>query len=151
MEEQVEWAIHLLAASDALRETIGRPPHSLKNAYRRVSALVGIPLDEKVFAQLWEEGRAMTPEQAFTRRGQAITSKHQSHQKETPASLLSCLTTREQEVLRLLATGLTNPQIAERLVISRVTVNAHVRSIYNKLDVTSRSAATRYALLHQLT
>jgi DNA-binding CsgD family transcriptional regulator len=50
-------------------------------------------------------------------------------------------TPREIEVLRLVAQGLTNPQIAERLVISPLTVNAHLRSIFNKLDVTSRITA----------
>jgi DNA-binding NarL/FixJ family response regulator len=54
------------------------------------------------------------------------------------------------EVLRLLAQGLTSAQIAEQLVISLLTVNTHVRSIYNKLGVTSRVAATRYAVEHQL-
>jgi DNA-binding NarL/FixJ family response regulator len=62
----------------------------------------------------------------------------------------SGLTGREVEVLRLLAMGLTNAQIAERLVISLLTVKAHVRSIYSKLEVTSRSAATRYAMEHEL-
>lgn len=60
------------------------------------------------------------------------------------------LTKREQEVLGLLTMGLTNAQIAERLVVSLSTVNTHVRSIYNKLEVTSRSAATRYAVEHHL-
>jgi DNA-binding CsgD family transcriptional regulator len=60
------------------------------------------------------------------------------------------LTPREMEVLRLLAHGLTSAQIAERLVIGLVTVNSHVRSIYSKLEVTSRAAATRYALEHHL-
>jgi DNA-binding CsgD family transcriptional regulator len=60
------------------------------------------------------------------------------------------LTRREQEVLCLLAMGLTSAQIAERLVVSLSTVNTHVRSIYNKLKVTSRSAATRYAIEHHL-
>jgi DNA-binding NarL/FixJ family response regulator len=60
------------------------------------------------------------------------------------------LTTREMDVLRLLAQGLTSAQIAERLVIGLVTVNSHVRSIYSKLGVTSRAAATRYALEHHL-
>jgi len=50
----------------------------------------------------------------------------------------------------LLAQGLTSAQIAEQLVIGVVTVNFHVRSIYSKLGVTSRSAATRYALEHHL-
>ena len=60
------------------------------------------------------------------------------------------LTDRELVVLRLLATGLSDKAIAERLVISPRTVNAHLRSIYAKLDLTTRSAATRYAVDHQL-
>jgi DNA-binding NarL/FixJ family response regulator len=50
----------------------------------------------------------------------------------------------------LLAQGLTSAQIAEQLVIGLVTVNSHVRSIYSKLGVTSRAAATWYALEHHL-
>ena len=60
------------------------------------------------------------------------------------------LTAREIEVLRLLAMGLSNKQIAERLVISPHTVNGHIHSIFGKLSLNSRSAATRYALEHQL-
>ena len=60
------------------------------------------------------------------------------------------LTTRETEVLRLLALGLSNKKIAERLVISPHTVNGHIHSIFGKLALNSRSAATRYALEHQL-
>ena len=54
-------------------------------------------------------------------------------------------------MLRLVAQGLTDAQVAERLFLSRHTVNAHLRSIYDKLGVTSRSAATRFALEHGLT
>ena len=61
------------------------------------------------------------------------------------------LTTREIEVLRLLALGLSNKQIAERLVLSPHTVSGHIQSIFGKLALNSRSAATRYALEHHLT
>ena len=61
------------------------------------------------------------------------------------------LTTREIEVLRLLAMGLSNKQIAERLVLSPHTVSGHIQSIFGKLALNSRSAATRYALEHHLT
>jgi DNA-binding NarL/FixJ family response regulator len=54
------------------------------------------------------------------------------------------------EVLRLIAQGLTDAQGAERLVLSAHTVHAHLRSIYGKLDVTSRAAATRFAMDHHL-
>ena len=60
------------------------------------------------------------------------------------------LTPREIEVLQLIAEGLTDAQVATRLVLSTRTVQAHLRSIYSKLDITTRSAATRYALEHGL-
>jgi predicted ATPase/DNA-binding CsgD family transcriptional regulator len=60
------------------------------------------------------------------------------------------LTPRESEVLRLLATGLSNKQIAESLVLSSHTVNGHIHSIFGKLAVNSRSAATRYALEYHI-
>lgn len=60
------------------------------------------------------------------------------------------LTSRELEVLKLIATGLTNREIAGRFGVSTRTVDAHLRSIYAKLQVKSRSAATRYAVEHGL-
>jgi len=61
------------------------------------------------------------------------------------------LTRRQLEVLRLLARGWTNAQIAEELFVSRRTVHAHLREIFRKLRVSNRSAATRYAIEHGLT
>lgn len=60
------------------------------------------------------------------------------------------LSEREVEVLRLLARGLTNKEIAARLGISKATANHHVRHIYDKLDVTTRAAATLFAMQHNL-
>ncbi|TME05733.1 MAG: hypothetical protein E6I80_15985 [Chloroflexi bacterium] len=64
------------------------------------------------------------------------------------SSKYEALTAREVEVLRLLAMGLSNKQIAERLVLSPHTVSGHTQSIYGKLGLNTRSAATRYALEH---
>lgn len=61
--------------------------------------------------------------------------------REEATPPISGLTSREIEVLRLIADGLTNRQIAKRLVISQRTVNAHLRSIYKKLEVNTRTAA----------
>ncbi len=58
------------------------------------------------------------------------------------------LTAREVEVLRLLAGGLTNKEIAERLLLSVPTVSRHVATIYNKIDARNRADATAYALRH---
>jgi DNA-binding NarL/FixJ family response regulator len=60
------------------------------------------------------------------------------------------LTGREVEVLRLLAAGRTNREIAGELVISERTVDRHVSNVFSKLDVQSRSAATAYAYEHDI-
>lgn len=70
--------------------------------------------------------------------------------REEATPPISDLTSREIEVLRLIADGLTNRQIAERLVISQRTNNAHLRSIYKKLEVNTRTAAARIVIEQNL-
>jgi DNA-binding NarL/FixJ family response regulator len=60
------------------------------------------------------------------------------------------LTPREVEVLRLVAAGRTNREIAGELVLSEKTVARHLSNIYTKLGIGSRAAATAYAYDHQL-
>src|SRR5258708_21924018 len=102
----------------------------------------------------WEQMHAAT-EQLNLEQGHP-TSQSASHvvftQVQGPPSALypAGLTAREVEVLRLAAQGLSYAQIAERLIISARTVDAHLRSIYGKLGVTSRTEATRVAREHQL-
>ncbi len=60
------------------------------------------------------------------------------------------LTAREVEVLRLVAAGMTNRQIASELVLSEKTVSRHLSNIFTKIDVTSRSAATAFAFAHRV-
>jgi HD-GYP domain-containing protein (c-di-GMP phosphodiesterase class II) len=60
------------------------------------------------------------------------------------------LSDREVEVLRLVARGHSNKQIAARLVISKETASHHIRHIYDKIDVSTRAAATLFAMQHNL-
>jgi len=67
-----------------------------------------------------------------------------------PAVLPDGLTAREAEVLRLVASGKSNSQIAAELVLSDKTVARHLSNIFGKLDVSSRTAAAAYAFEHRL-
>ncbi len=60
------------------------------------------------------------------------------------------MTPREIEVLRLVAEGMTDKEIAEALVISPRTANRHIANIFLKIDVTTRAAAAAYAIRHQI-
>ena len=93
----------------------------------------------------------MTAEQALAALQAPMPAKQTTDPPVKPAtSFPAGLSAREVEILRLLAQGMTNPQIAKRLILSSHTVHAHVRSIYTKLDVNSRSSVTRYAIEQHL-
>lgn len=79
-------------------------------------------------------------------QAEPVTVMLPATRKRYPAGL----TRREVEVLRLVAHGLTNANVAEQLVISPRTVNTHLTSIYRKLNTSSREAAIRFALEHGL-
>jgi len=149
--EQV-WAAQLWGAAEVLREETGVSLSPVDRVgYERAVATARTQLGEQAFAAAWAAGRAMTPEQASVVQHQASLSELVPEALHPPQPHAPTdLTAREMEVLRLLARGLTNAQIAEELVVSLLTVKAHLRSIYSKLGVTSRSAATRYALDHHL-
>ena len=84
----------------------------------------------------------MTPEEAI--------AAYRTAAAKTPPGYPAGLTAREVEVLRLVATGLTDARVADELVVSLRTVHSHLHSIYGKLGVSSRTAATRYAIEHDL-
>jgi two-component system, NarL family, response regulator LiaR len=71
---------------------------------------------------------------------------HRFSQPDEGIASTDDLTEREQEVLRYLARGLSNQDIADTLVVSIATVNTHVSKILNKLNLTSRTQAALYAL-----
>ncbi len=83
-------------------------------------------------------------------RADALMAKLNAMRTTAPAYPAG-LSAREVEVLRLVAAGLTNPQVAAHLFLSPRTVGQHLRSIYTKLGVPSRAAASRWAAEHDLT
>jgi DNA-binding CsgD family transcriptional regulator/tetratricopeptide (TPR) repeat protein len=151
------WAARLYGAAESLRDANSIPIVPVYRAeYERSVAATRAQLGEQAFAAAWAEGRTMTPEQALAARGPMTmpTPTSSGQPSTTTAKTLPTypagLTTREVEVLRLVAQGLTDAQVAEQLVISPRTVNTHLTSIYGKIQVSSRSAATRYAVDHRL-
>jgi predicted ATPase/class 3 adenylate cyclase/DNA-binding CsgD family transcriptional regulator len=143
-------ATWLWGAAETLRQALGVPIPPVERAtYEQAVATARSQLGERAFAAAWAEGRTMSPEQALAAEGQPLLPTPTPPATQA-ATYPDGLTAREVEVLRLLAQGLTDAQIAEHLVLSLHTIHAHLRTIYSKLGVTSRSAATRYAFEHQL-
>ena len=130
----------LLGTADGLRMSVGAKwPMLLAKEYRRAIEAARETLAPDAFAVAFTEGRAASLE-ATLHEVEAARDTRRPRE----------LTAREVEVLRLVASGLTNQQVAAELVLSERTVHAHLRSMYRKLDIGSRSAATRYALEHGL-
>jgi DNA-binding CsgD family transcriptional regulator/Tfp pilus assembly protein PilF len=133
-----ERAARLFGAAAALREAIGAPrPPAFRSYYERNLTALRNRLGEEVFVRAWAEGGIMSPDQALK----------QAREPAKPAAVPSMLLSdREIEVLRLVADGLTDGQVALKLHISPRTVGRHLGSIYKKLGVPSRAAAARKAV-----
>jgi DNA-binding CsgD family transcriptional regulator/tetratricopeptide (TPR) repeat protein len=151
------WAVRLWGAAASLRERCGIPLTPVERAdYEPAVAAVRTRLGAQAFAAAWVEGSTMTQEQVLAAQGPAMLPQPlPAASPPTPPAKPAAthpdgLTAREVEVLRLLVQGLTDAQIAEQLVISPRTVNNYLISIYGKIQVTSRSAATGYAIEHHL-
>ena len=93
-------------------------------------------LGEPAWLEAYESGRALAPDHA-TRLAEEQLSELSSHLGVSSMKL----SLRETEVLRLVAAGFTDLEIARQLVLSPRTINAHLRSIYRKMGVGSRTAA----------
>jgi predicted ATPase/serine/threonine protein kinase/DNA-binding CsgD family transcriptional regulator len=151
------WAARLYGADEAFRDANSIPIVPVyRTEYERSVAATRAQLGEQAFAAVWAEGRAMTPEQALAAQGPVtlfaappVGTSTTSPVPKVPA-YPDGLTSREVEVLRLVAQGMTNGQVAVKLIISPRTVNTHLASIFSKIGVSSRSAATRYAIEQHL-
>jgi non-specific serine/threonine protein kinase len=156
-------AARLIGATDALRAQSGRQGvPELRRVYDRHVAAVRERLGKTAFEQACGEGQTMSFEQAvsFARRllgapiTNALTTSDQSavpdRHPSSPDPEIARLTTREREVVILVARGLANRQIAERLTLTRRTVETHVHNVLGKLGLTSRSQLAVWAVEHGL-
>jgi DNA-binding CsgD family transcriptional regulator len=133
----------LRAALQKWRE-LGWPYETARTQVLVGSALRGLGDEESAVAEL--EGAA----RALTTLG-AKPAAEEVARLLTPGPLPAGLTAREVEVLRLVATGSSNPEIAAALFLSEKTVARHLSNIFSKLEVGSRTAAAAYAYDHGLT
>lgn len=144
---QFREAVHLLAAAERQRAVLGVPMHVYDAAeHRRARATVHGALSPTDFSSSWSAGAAWDRRYALEF---AISTARQSDVSEqaTRASLPveKRLSQRETEVLKLVAAGNTNRQIAEALILSPRTVKRHMDNILDKLAVSSRAAAATAA------
>ncbi|MBV9547659.1 MAG: tetratricopeptide repeat protein, partial [Chloroflexi bacterium] len=151
--KQPRQAAHLLGACEKMRELINAPVAPMERPrLGRMRSTVRSKLGVHGYDSAWTEGRSMTTEQALAEAGSELSSAAWSPAlgHDDLASGVSHLTRREIEVLRLVAGGLSNARIADELVISARTVNAHLVSIYDKLGLHTRAAVTRFAVERRL-
>jgi non-specific serine/threonine protein kinase len=149
-----ERAARLIGSTDRLLEAIGvELAPFVRVFYERARSRVRHELGEDLFTAERETGQRWTRTQARSEAydvasAVAHTSVPDDAVMDTGSG--SGLTAREQEVLRLVAQGHSNAQIADTLFISVPTVKRHLTNILGKLELPSRSAATAYAYTHGL-
>jgi DNA-binding NarL/FixJ family response regulator len=105
-------------------------------------------LSEAVYKTAWSEGQSLTAEDAVAFAGAAL-AELQQHDPAPPEASFG-LTTREAEILKLVAAGNSNSEIASTLFISVPTVKRHVSTILGKLNLPSRPAVVAFAHTHGL-
>ncbi len=141
-----ERAVCLLGAARAMRERIGEPSSPSRRAsLDRLLEVARGAMGEEASGAAWAAGRAMPPEQAIVEAlagHQSAPAAPVTRSSSTPgpaSSGLDPLTTREREIAALIGRGLTNQQIADKLVVSDRTIEWHVANILGKLGLESRS------------
>jgi DNA-binding CsgD family transcriptional regulator len=149
-----EAAVRLFSAAEAVQRQVGltlAPAVRAKNEWALSTARA--ELGEEAFDAAWSAGGNLPLEQAVAEAHTVAVESGRLLRAELdtrPSGALGALSPRELEVLKLVAAGLTNAQAAQELFLSPRTVNAHLNSIYHKLGVSSRTAATRFAVEHGL-
>lgn len=136
-------AARLFGAGHAWRQTFGQARSFFyEPGYRQALAAARAQLAIDDWSAGYEAGRGLTSQEAMAEARQEVQALASAPLAPFPAGL----TEREVEVLGLVAEGLKDQEIADELVVSPRTIHAHLRSIYGKLGVGTRTAAAREAL-----
>jgi predicted ATPase/DNA-binding CsgD family transcriptional regulator len=132
-------AARLLAASAAARDVMGypRPPVGLAEVDATIAALRTALGDE--FETVWAQGATLSLDDAV-----AAATRGRG-QRNRPSIGWGSLSPTELEVVRLVLDGLSNPEIGQRLFISRTTVKTHLAHIFRKLGVANRTELAAFA------
>lgn len=147
-------AARLLGATDGLLASVGVSETERWGLTDDgdLTATVRSALGDAAFAGAFGAGQTLTLDEAVTEAIAFTPSSTDSGARATPkkSRIPGGLTPRELEVLRLMADGLTNQDIADMLFLSRRTVTSHATAILGKLGFSSRTAAVAYAIRHGL-
>jgi predicted ATPase/DNA-binding NarL/FixJ family response regulator len=161
---RAERAARLFGGAEALRARVGVRLTAVERSERdRETAVLSERLDSASLDTAWAAGRAMALDDVIAdalalaeqlRHGRTrqpvsagVLTERQSAKTSVPDLRHPAgLTTREVEVLRLVAAGQTNRAIADELVLSLATVNRHIANIYHKINARGRADATSFAL-----
>ncbi len=145
-------AARLWGAAEALNETIGAPSPQPRARALQAIEQTRAALGDETFAAAWAAGRALTLAEAMSEALEPSSGTVGQGALDVSATLSARygLTPREVEVLRLIATGRSNPEIADALCITTRTAQTHVQHILDKLDVNSRTEAATLAVKHGL-
>lgn len=144
-------AARLLGAVQGICEASSHPVLPHHGQHRRVLAETRAALANDTFMAAWEAGRVLPLEKAVAEAHEvaAAVSGKAATAAQKPQTTHD-LSLRELDVLRLLAVGRSNAEIAKTLFISRRTATTHVSHVYAKLGVTSRAEAIALAHRHGL-
>lgn len=137
-------AARLVGAALAMRERLELPRFKVYDAGHEVEvAALRTAMGDSEFEDAYTEGAALPAEEAiaYAMRGRG--------ERKRPSTGWASLTPTELDVVRLVAEGIPNADIAARLFISPRTVQSHLRHVYNKLALTSRVQLAREAARHK--
>jgi predicted ATPase/DNA-binding CsgD family transcriptional regulator len=136
-----EESTRLFGAAERAREELGVARWTREEAHwDAIGARLRAALGDEEFERAWTAGSELSPAEATAWARRARGSR------KRPPSGWESLTPTETRVVELVAEGLTNPQIAERMFVSRATVKVHLAHVFQKLDVINRTELAAQAV-----